>query len=101
VNSDFAAFSLVGQNTDEALRQVIHHDVAAISPGSCTETGLAGVPAILVRPTEPHVPSMRILIGWEVAEYVWERLWQAGQAWNISPLGMDGLDLMVNQGAKR
>jgi glycine cleavage system aminomethyltransferase T len=37
---------------------------------------------------------MCVLIGWDVAEYVWEELFRAGQPWNISPLGMDALDLL-------
>ncbi len=98
--SAFAAFWLFGPHTDDALRQVTHHDVAAMSAGSCAETGLAGVPAILVRPLTPGITSMRILTGWDVAEYVWEKLWQAGEAWKIAPLGMDGLEVLLSQSSK-
>jgi glycine cleavage system aminomethyltransferase T len=100
VTSAFAAFWLFGPFTDEALRQSTHHDISAMPPGSCAETGLAGVPAILVRSHAPAITSMRILTGWDVAEYVWEKIWQVGETWKISPMGMDALDLMLNQGAK-
>jgi len=100
MTSALAAFWLFGPHTDETLRQVTHYDVAAMAPGSCTETGLAGVPAVLIRPQTPTVPSMQILVGWDVAEYVWEKLWQLGQIWNVSPLGIDGLDVLVNHGPK-
>jgi sarcosine oxidase subunit alpha len=100
ITSAYAAFWLFGPNVNDALRRVTHHDVAAMPPGSCAATGLAGVPAILVRPPIPVIPSMRVLVGWDVAEYVWEELFRAGQAWSISPLGMDGLDLLLNQTAK-
>jgi glycine cleavage system aminomethyltransferase T len=100
MTSAYAAFWLFGPHTDEALRQVTHHDVAAMSPGSCAETGLAGVPAILIHPLMPAIASMRILTAWDVAEYVWEKIWQVGQTWKISALGMDGLDLLLNQTPK-
>jgi glycine cleavage system aminomethyltransferase T len=98
--SSLAAFWLLGPHTDEVLRQITHHDVAAIHPGSCVETGLGGVPAILVRPPSPALLSMRVLIGWDVAEYVWEIIWQAGQSQKITPLGMDGLDVLLGPGSK-
>jgi glycine cleavage system aminomethyltransferase T len=94
VTSALAAFWLFGPFVIDALRRVTHHDVAAMPSGSCVATGLAGVPAILVRPPTSANPSMRILVGWDVAEFVWEELWQAGQTWKISPLGMDALDLL-------
>jgi len=107
VTSTFAAFWLFGPHTDELLRQLTHFDVAALSggrepaeQGSCAQTGLAGVPAILVRPPNPAILSMRILTGWDLAEYVWENLLHTGQIWNISPLGLDGLDMLLSQNPK-
>jgi glycine cleavage system aminomethyltransferase T len=105
VTSTLAAFWLFGPHSDELLRKLTPFDIASLSGGheppeqaSCAQTGLAGVPAILVRPPTPAIPSMRILTGGDVAEYVWERLFQAGETWNISPLGLDGLDTLLNQG---
>jgi len=100
VTSAFAAFWLIGPRTDDLLRQVTHFDLAALTSGRCAETGVAGVPAILVRPPSPAIPSMRILTGWDVAEYVWEKLFRVGQAWKMIPLGLDGLDLVLSQGPK-
>ncbi len=98
---------LFGPHTDELLRQLTHFDVAALSggrepaeQGSCAQTGLAGVPAILVRPPNPAILSMRILTGWDLAEYVWENLFREGQIWNISPLGLDGLDMLLSENPK-
>jgi aminomethyltransferase len=95
LTSALACFWLFGPHTDELLRRVTHFDVGILSPGSCAETGLAGVSTILVRPSSPAIPSMRILTGWDVAEYVWEKLLQAGQAWKIVPLGLDGLETLL------
>jgi len=96
VTSSFAAFWLFGPHVNDALRRVTHHDVDAMPPGSCAATGLAKVPAILVRPPTAAIPSMRILVGWDVAEYVWEELFRAGQPWSITPLGMDALEALAN-----
>ncbi len=100
VTSTFAGFWLFGPHTDELLRQVTHLDVSALTSGYCAETGLAAVPAILVRPPSPAILSMRIVTGWDVAEYVWEKLFHAGQIWNISSLGLDGLDMLLSENPK-
>ena len=101
VTAAFAAFWLLGPRTDDVLRSLSHHDVAGMPPNSCAETGLAGVPAILIRPPIPAMPSMQILIGWDVAEYVWESIFQTGKRWKITPVGLDALDVILNQGAKK
>jgi len=106
VTSSFACFWLLGPHIDELLRQLTHFDITTLGvrqppeQESCAETGLVGVPATLVRPSIPALPSMRVLVGWDVAEYVWEELFRAGQARKISPLGMDGLDVLLNQNIK-
>jgi glycine cleavage system aminomethyltransferase T len=100
VTSAFAAFWLFGPRTDDLLHQVTHFDVAALTSGRCAETGLAGVPAILVRPPSLTISSMRVLTGWDVAEYLWEELFRAGQTWKIVPLGLDALDLLLSQDQK-
>jgi len=58
------------------------------------------VPAILVRPPSPALSSMRILTGWDVAEYVWEKLFRVGQTWQMIPLGLDALDVLLGQEAR-
>jgi sarcosine oxidase, subunit alpha len=95
VTAAFAAIWLLGPRTDDVLRSLSHHDVA----NSCAETGLAGVPAILIRPPFPVSPSMLILIGWDVAEYIWESIFQVGKTWKVMPVGLDALDVILNQGA--
>jgi sarcosine oxidase subunit alpha len=92
VTSAFAGFWLLGRSLEELLRRLTHLDVgpAALPPGSCAETALAGVEALLVRPAA----GVQINVGWDVAEYVWERLLEAGRAWRITPVGWDALDLL-------
>jgi glycine cleavage system aminomethyltransferase T len=108
LTSAYASFWIFGPHTDELLRRLTHFDIACLIGGrapnggespeavSCAQTGLASVPAILVRPPTPAIPSMRILTGWDVAEYVWEKLFQAGQEWKVTPLGVDALDTLLS-----
>jgi glycine cleavage system aminomethyltransferase T len=83
-----ATFWLIGPRTDEVLPGLTALDVVALREGDCAETALASVHALLVRPSGLAVPSMRIVVGWDVAEYVWERLMESSGA---KPLGHDGL----------
>ncbi len=87
----YAGFCLVGPHVEELLRRLTALDVAptALPPGSCAETGMAGVQALLVRPAEQGVPTVRVYVGWDVGEYVWERLLAAGRGWDIQPLGLE------------
>jgi glycine cleavage system aminomethyltransferase T len=91
--SAYAGFCLVGFSIDKLLCRLTSLDVtpAALPPGSCAETGLAGVQALLVRPPESGSASLRIHVGWDVAEYVWERLLDAGRSQEIVPVGMEAL----------
>lgn len=101
VTSAFACFWLLGPRTDDLLRQLTHFDISAprrpdpSERAFCAETGLAGAAAMLVRPSTPTLPSMRVLVGWDLAEYVWEKLFQTGQAWKIVPIGFDALETVT------
>jgi aminomethyltransferase len=93
VTSGLAGFLLVGPHTDELLRGLTHLDVrhAAFPVNSCAETSLAGVEALLVRSLEASVPTMRIYVAWDMAEYGWERLMETGRRWGILPIGLEAL----------
>jgi glycine cleavage system aminomethyltransferase T len=93
VTSAYSGFWLVGPHSDGLLRCLTSFDVAspALSLGACAETSLAGVHALLVRSPELSVPSLRIYVSWDLGEYVWESLLEAGRTLNIGPLGLDGL----------
>jgi heterotetrameric sarcosine oxidase gamma subunit len=97
VTSAYAGFCLVGPHTEMALRHVTALDVApaALPVSSCAETSLAGVHALLVRAPEVTVPSLRIYVAWDLGEYVWERLLDAGRRLGIIPLGQEGLRVLA------
>jgi glycine cleavage system aminomethyltransferase T len=88
--SAYASFCLAGPRGEAVLQRLTALDVAALPSSSCAETGLASVHAALVRAPELSVPSLRILVAWDLAEYVWETLLDAGRDHGIIPLGLDG-----------
>src|SRR5262249_8944995 len=95
--SAYAGFWLIGPHTGEVLRRLTHLDTspAALPPGSCAEAGLAGVPASLVAPPARSLPSVRVYVSWDLGEYVWEQLWEAGAPWAITPLGLQALQALL------
>jgi glycine cleavage system aminomethyltransferase T len=86
-----AQFGLAGPNVEQTLRQLTPFDVrrTAFPEGACAETNLAGVHALLVRPADQVMPSVRVCVGWDVAEYVWERLLEAGASNGLVPAGTE------------
>src|SRR5262245_35809680 len=82
-------FGLLGSGSEEVLLRLTALDVsaAAFPAGSCAETSLAGIHALLVRPAAPT--AWHICVAWDLAEYLWERLLDAGRRLNIVVAGWD------------
>lgn len=93
VTCTYAGLCLAGPRVEDVLRRLTSFDVsvASLPIGSCAETGLAGVHAILVRAHELTVSSVRVYVAWDLAEYVWETLLHGGQQFGISALGLETL----------
>lgn len=91
-----AAFWLVGPRIEDLLRRLTAVDLgAAVLPmGACAETGLAGVPALLVASPELALPSLRVCVSWDLGEYVWECLLDAGRGLGALPLGLDTIQAL-------
>jgi glycine cleavage system aminomethyltransferase T len=98
VTSAYAGFCLVGPRGEEILRRLTQLDVRAahLPPNACAETALAGVEALLVRSADLSPPAVRIYVSWDVGEYVWERLLEAGRGHGLTPLGLDALALCAD-----
>jgi heterotetrameric sarcosine oxidase gamma subunit len=94
VTSALAGFALVGTACESLLRRVTAFDVSAsgLSPGSCVETALAGVHALLLRPPFEAIARVRAYVAWDTAEYVWNRLFDAGREMRIKPIGWDAIE---------
>jgi sarcosine oxidase subunit alpha len=96
VTSAYAGFLVLGPPSDEFLRRLTHLDVrpAALPENSCAETALAGVEGLLVRRGGLPVPALQVHVAWDLGEYVWERLLEAGRDWQITPVGLEALALL-------
>jgi len=88
-----ARFIVMGPRLDDLFRRVMQLDVRSQSfpVGSRLATMLARVEATLERSAEFSLPAVRIQVAWDVSEYVWERLMEAGRAVPITPIGLDAL----------
>src|SRR5262249_432514 len=93
VTSAYAGFEVFGPRLGQLLSRVTHLDMglASFPAHSCAETAIAGVEALLVRPPQDALPVLRIYVAWDLAEYVWERLMEAGRDGSITPVGLEAL----------
>ncbi len=92
VTTAHAGICLAGNQVEELLRRVTSLPLTTrLTPGCCAETGLAGVHALLVRTPRGSPPFLLVYVAWDQAEYVWDRLLDAGRAWDIATLGVDSL----------
>jgi heterotetrameric sarcosine oxidase gamma subunit len=91
VTSAYAGFALVGPHTEALLRRLTALDLqeTAFPAGTCAETGVAGVHALLVRPAGLTLPALRVYVAWDLGEYVWERLLEAGHGLGLVPGGLE------------
>jgi sarcosine oxidase subunit alpha len=93
VTSALASFCLVGPRRGDVLARLTSLDVkGALSAGRCAETNLAGVQALLVAVPDAALPVLRLCVSWDLGEYVWTCLLEAGRDCGITPLGIDTLD---------
>jgi glycine cleavage system aminomethyltransferase T len=89
-----AGFWLLGADGAELLGHLTALDVSptAFPPGSCAQTNLAGVRTLLVHPPAGvSPPSLGVYVPWELAEYVWGKLFEVGRRRGLVPLGHDAL----------
>ncbi len=90
MTSAYAGFCLIGPKSEDVLQHLTALDVAlaVLPPGSCAETSLAGVAAVLVRPPDLAISAVLVYVSWDLAEYIWQRLLEAGRSAGILPIGL-------------
>jgi len=82
-----AGFALLGPGATSMLHQLTALDLAAVLPtGSCAWTNLANVAVLLVHSEELSVPSVRLYVSWDLAEYLWQRLLEQCKP---TPIGLE------------
>jgi glycine cleavage system aminomethyltransferase T len=91
VTSALAGFALLGPRGRDLLRHLTSLDVSAeaLPPGSCAETSIAGIHALLVCPARSRQEFIQIYIAWDLAEYLWERVLETGKRYGIVPMGLE------------
>jgi aminomethyltransferase len=93
VTSALAGCCLIGPATEDLLCRVTPLKMPAAA--SCAETSLAGVQALLVRPPDLALSAVQVYVAWDLAEYVWERLLNAGRGLRLTPVGVASLRQLV------
>jgi sarcosine oxidase subunit alpha len=93
VTCAYVGFELVGPRLDDLLCRLTHLDVrpTALPAGSCAETSFAGVEALLVRAGGRSLPALRVYVAWDLGQYVWERIMEAGHGGPVVAIGQDAL----------
>lgn len=88
-----ATLVLAGPQSREILGKLVSLDVSdAKFPGGCARaTGLGPIHVTLLRQDLGGVPAFRILVGREVAEFVWDAIRHAGE---VVPFGLGALQLL-------
>jgi glycine cleavage system aminomethyltransferase T len=96
VTSAYAGFALVGNHVEVLVGRLSSFDVGnqGFPEGSCAETELAGVHALLVRPAGRFTPEICVYVAWDLGEYVWEVFWGTGRDLSIIPVGMETMKLL-------
>lgn len=91
VSSALAGFALVGPRTEEVLRQLTSLDVSlsSLPEGSCAETNLAGIQALLIRQVGTTLPALRAYVSWDLAEHAWEELVAVGRSCGLMVMGAE------------
>jgi glycine cleavage system aminomethyltransferase T len=99
VTSSYAGICLLGVSADRLLRRLTSLDLAAaLPPASCAETSVAGVQALLIRPPLADVPVLCLYMAWDLAEYAWETLLEAGRREGVRALGLDAWQHLILEG---
>ncbi len=103
VSSFLAGFCLFGPFTHVVLQRLTALDVSAqaLPPGSCAETKLADVHALLIRPPRLAVDAIGLYVAWDLGEYIWDIVAKAGQKVGLEPIGLTTWRALLPQGHVR
>lgn len=81
--SKLAAFAFIGSKWEALLARLTHLDLLPVD--SCAQTRVAGISALLVRTSEKSPGAVGIYVTWDLGEYFWEAVLEAGRTWKIKP----------------
>jgi aminomethyltransferase len=99
-SSVYAMFCLLPTATEDVLNHLTALDMrrSTFPPGTCAETSLAGVHAVLIRPDDIGLDTVYVAVAWDLAEYVWESLLNAAPGRDTRPVGVEAWRLLSSGG---
>lgn len=85
---------LIGPQSPALLRQVCSLDFhkAAFADGTARQTSVAKINQLVIRRDLGALPSFALVGARSMGEYLWGVLWEAGEEWDIAPIGLAALD---------
>jgi hypothetical protein len=94
VTGHFAVLELIGPQAAAVLQQLTSLDVSARSlpPGSCAETGVARVPATVIRVESAGPPRFQLWCSREYGQYLWQTVLESARPLGGGPVGSRALD---------
>lgn len=94
VTSVYAQFLLAGPRSIDILRKLTSLKVAALQNLACGQASLAHVHSTVLRDDLRKIPAYHILVSREYSESVWHAILHAGQEFQLSPFGLQALQLV-------
>ena len=98
--SCYAGVALLGPKLESALQRLAALDTssAVFAPGTCVQTRVAGVHALVIRPPDLGIPAVLIYVAWDLAAYLWDTLLRMGQSAGIEPVGFQAWESALRSG---
>lgn len=90
VTSAYAAINIAGPRSPDLLCKATDMDLQpdVMSDLSCIQGQVAEVYGALVRWDQGHGPGYNLYVAREYGVYVWEVLWEAGDEFDVAPVGV-------------
>ncbi len=85
---------IIGPQSSALLRQVCGLDFhkTTFADGMARQTSVAKINQLIIRRDLGALPSFALVGARSMGEYLWGVLWEAGEEWDIAPVGMAALD---------
>jgi glycine cleavage system aminomethyltransferase T len=92
--SVYAHFLIAGPGAREILRKLTSLNVNALENLTCGQANLAHVHSLVLRDDFSGTPAFHLLVSREYGESVWEAVMHAGREFQLTPFGLEALQLL-------
>ncbi len=94
ISDQITQLAVQGKNAQPTLQKLTSVDLSAIKFYWFTEGELAGVPMIISRTGYTGEPGFELYFDRKYSEEVWNKVFQAGQEFEIAPIGLGARDTL-------